>query len=40
MKYTGIFPDSQKITKVTKLFKKDNEKLVSNNRPIHLLPSI
>ena len=37
---TGLFPDSLKISKVIPLFKKDNEKLFSDYRPISLLPSI
>ena len=34
---TGIFPDSLKISKVSPLFKKNNDKLVSNYRLISLL---
>ena len=34
----GLFPDSLKISKVIPLFKKDNEKLFLNYRPISLLP--
>ena len=37
---TGLFPDSQKISKVIPLFKKGNEKLFLNYRPISLLSSI
>ena len=37
---TGIFPDALKISKVSPLFKKDNDKLFSNYRPISSLPSI
>ena len=35
---TGIFPDLCKIAKVITLFKKDNELLCENYRPISLLP--
>ena len=35
---TGIFPDLCKIAKVVPLFKKDNELLHENYRPISLLP--
>ena len=35
---TGIFPDLCKIAKVITLFKKDNELLRENYRPISLLP--
>ena len=35
---TGIFPDLCKIAKVVPLFKKDNELLCENYRPISLLP--
>ena len=35
---TGRFPDKLKITKVTPIFKSDNRKLVSNYRPISVLP--
>ena len=37
---TGIFPDSMKISKVSPLLKKDNDKLFSNYRLICLLPSV
>ena len=37
---TGIFPDSFKISKITPLFKKDDVSLLSNYRPIFLLPTI
>ena len=35
---TGIFPDLCKLAKVIPLFKKDNEMLCENYRPISLLP--
>ncbi len=40
MPNTGIFPDKLKIAKVLPLFKKDDENLFTNYRPISLLPTI
>ena len=40
MLFTGIFPDSLKISKVKPLFKAGNPVLISNYRPISLLPSL
>ena len=40
MLFTGIFPDSLKISKVKKLFKAGDPILISNYRPILLLPSL
>ena len=37
---TGIFPNSLKIAKVTPIFKKENNKLITNYRPISVLPVI
>ena len=37
---TGILPDSFKISKITPLFKKGDISMLSNYRPISLLPTI
>ena len=37
---SGIFPNSLKIAKVTPILKKDNSKLITNYRPISVLPVI
>ena len=37
---TGIFPDSFKTTKIVPLFKKGDHGLLTNYRPISLLPTI
>ena len=37
---TGIFPDRLKIAKVIPLFKKGNQHILNNYRPISLLPVI
>ena len=37
---SGIFPNSLKVAKVTPIFKKENNKLITNYRPISVLPVI
>ena len=37
---TGIFPDNIKLAKVIPLHKKDDKMIMTNYRPISLLPSI
>ena len=37
---SGIFPNSLKIAKVIPIFKKENSKLITNYRPISVLPVI
>ena len=37
---SGIFPNSLKIAKVTPIFKKGNNSLITNYRPISVLPVI
>ena len=38
--YSGIFPDKLKIAKVTPIHKKGDSKLITNYRPISVLPVI
>ena len=40
MLHTGIFPEPLKISKVVPLYKAINQMLLSNYRPIALLPSL
>ena len=37
---SGMFPNSLKIAKVTPIFKKENSKLITNNKAISVLPVI
>ena len=37
---TGVFPDKLKIAKVVPLYKKDDETLIENYRPVSILPAI
>ena len=36
--FTGIFPENLKIAKVSPIYKKDEEFLLTNYRPISVLP--
>ena len=38
--YTGIFPDKIKLAKILPLYKKGENEVIDNYRPISLLPSI
>ena len=40
MLHTGIFPEPLKISKVVPLYKANDQMLLSNYRPIALLPSL
>ena len=37
---SGIFPDQLKIAKVTPIYKKDDKKIITNSRPITVLPVV
>ena len=37
---SGIFPDQLKIAKVTPIYKKDEKKIITNYRPISVLPVV
>ena len=37
---SGIFPDQLKIAKVTPIYKKDDKKIITNYRPISVLPVV
>ena len=40
MLYSGIFPEQLKVSKITPLHKANDKLLLTNYRPIALLPSI
>ena len=40
MLHTGIFPEPLKVSKVAQLYKANDQMLLSNYRPIALLPSL